>query len=76
MGSDVTALFPVTMVILLVVTVLWVYQDASDHVRRGTPVYFAAGSIEVSRPGTWALGCLFLWIIFMPLYITCRRQAG
>ncbi|GAB2736512.1 hypothetical protein GCM10010442_66810 [Kitasatospora kifunensis] len=73
MGSYATTLIPVAF---LLVTVFWVHQDASVHTRRGTPVYFSAGSIEVSKPATWALGCLCLWIIFMPLYLTCRRQAG
>ncbi|MQY40458.1 hypothetical protein SRB17_84910 [Streptomyces sp. RB17] len=72
MRSYVTILIPVA---LLLVTVFWVYQDAALRARRGTPVYFSAGSIEVSTPATWALGCLCLWIIFMPLYLTCRRQA-
>lgn len=73
MESYVTTLIPVT---LLLATVFWVYRDASVHARRGRPVYFSTGSIEVSNPATWALGCLCLWIIFMPLYLTCRRQAG
>ena len=62
------------LVALLLVSVFWVYQDASAHARRGTPVSFTAGSIEVSDASTWALGCLCVWIIFMPLYLTCRRQ--
>lgn len=73
MGSYVTTLIPLAV---LLASVSWVYQDASVHAKRGTPVYFSAGSIEVSKPATWALGCLCLWIIFMPLYLTCRRQAG
>ncbi|MCM2428728.1 hypothetical protein [Streptomyces sp. RKAG337] len=70
-----SALFPVVAVLFVVATALWVHQDASAHCGRGTPVYFSAGRIEVSTPAAWALGCLFLWIIFTPLYITCRRQA-
>ena len=72
MGSYVTTLGPV---LILLATVLWVHQDASAHARRGTPVSFWAGSVEVSKPATWALGCLCLWIVFTPLYLTCRRQA-
>ena len=73
MGLTVITLIPVA---LLLASVSWVCQDASVHAKRGTPVYFSAGSIEVSKPATWALGCLCLWIIFVPLYLTCRRQAG
>jgi hypothetical protein len=75
-GPSTTELVPAVTVLALAATVLWVYLDASAHARRGAPVSFTAGSIEVSTPVAWALGCLCLWIIFMPLYITCRRQAG
>ncbi|MET8719145.1 hypothetical protein [Streptomyces misionensis] len=54
----------------------WIYRDASAHAKRGTPMYFSAGSIELSKPATWALGCLCLWLVFLPLYLTCRRQAS
>lgn len=67
-----TTLIPVA---LLLATVFWVHQDASVRASRGAPVYFSTGSIDVSKPATWALGCLCLWIIFTPLYLTCRRQA-
>ncbi|MBF9072759.1 hypothetical protein [Streptacidiphilus fuscans] len=73
MGSYLTTLIPLAF---LLASVGWVYQDASLRTRRGTPVYFSAGSIEVSKPATWALGCLCLWLIFMPLYLTCRRPGN
>jgi hypothetical protein len=73
MGSYVTTLIPLAV---LLGTVGWVCRDACAHARRGAPVYFSAGSIELSKPATWALGCLYPWIIFMPLYLTCRRQAS
>ncbi|MER7367098.1 hypothetical protein ACI2LC_37990 [Nonomuraea wenchangensis] len=73
MGSYVTTLISLAV---LLGSVGWVYQDASAHARRGTPIYFSAGSIELSQPTTWALGCLCLWIVFLPLYLTCRRQAS
>ncbi|WP_042373076.1 hypothetical protein [Streptacidiphilus neutrinimicus] len=76
MEASATALIPVVTVLALAATVLWVYQDATAHERRGTPVCFTAGSIEVCRPVVWALCCLCLWIFFMPLYLTSRRQAG
>jgi hypothetical protein len=73
MGQTVITLVPVAVPLA---TVFWVHQDASLHARRGTPVYFSVGSLEVSRPTTWALGCLCLWIVVTPLYLICRRQAG
>ncbi|MFE9425873.1 hypothetical protein ACFYNO_23250 [Kitasatospora sp. NPDC006697] len=68
-----TTLIPLAV---LLGSVGWVYQDASARARRGTPVYFSAGWIELSKAATWALGCLCLWIVILPLYLTCRRQAG
>lgn len=76
MGSLGVPLTPIIAVLFLAATVLWVYQDATARSRRGAPVCFSAGSIEVSTPVSWAVGCLCLWIVFMPLYLTCRRQPG
>jgi hypothetical protein len=70
-----TALVPVVVALFLCATALWVYQDATSHAERGAPVSFSTGSIEIGTPGGWAVGCLCLWIIFMPLYLTCRKNA-
>jgi amino acid transporter len=76
MGTSTVSSAPIFLVLLLVGVSLWVFRDAGAHAERGRPVRFAAGSIEVSAPAVWAVGCLFLCVIFMPLYLTCRRQAG
>lgn len=70
-----TALVPVLVALFLCATALWVYQDATSHTERGATIYFAARSFSVSTPGAWAVGCLCLWIIFMPLYLACRNNA-
>lgn len=69
------ALIPVFVVLFLTATALLVYRDASALAGRGRTVYFSVGSFEVSTPAAWAVGCLCLWIFFMPLYLACRRQA-
>ncbi len=74
MGSDSIALVPIVVVLFLAATSLWVYQDATNHASRGRPVYFSAGSLEVSAPAVWAAACLVLWVFVMPLYITCRKR--
>jgi hypothetical protein len=76
MGVSAVSLVPVFLVVLVAATALWVYQDAEAHARRNAPVRFVTGSLEVSTPAVWAVGCLALWVIFAPLYITCRKQAG
>ena len=75
MGSGAVTLVPVFVVLFLAATSVWVYQDATDHAKRGRPVYFSVGSLELSAPAVWAAACLVLWVLVMPLYITCRRQA-
>jgi len=55
---------------------LWVYTDATAHDERGTPVVVSFGSFRVDTPIVWFLGCLLLWILFFPLYVTTRNQAG
>ena len=76
MGTSTVSSAPIFVVLVLVGVSLWVFRDAGAQAERGRPVRFAAGSIEVSTPVVWAVGCLVLCVIFMPLYITCRRQAG
>jgi hypothetical protein len=76
MGASTVSFVPIFLVLLIAATALWVYQDATAHARRDTAVRFVAGSIVVSTPIVWAVGCLTLWVIFIPLYITCRKQAG
>lgn len=73
--SGSVAFIPVFVALFLCGTALWVYQDATSHSERGATIYFAARSFSVSTPGAWAVGCLCLWIIFMPLYLTCRTNA-
>lgn len=69
------ALIPLITVALLIGTSLWIHRDAQAHAARGRPVCFSIGTIEVSTPAAWAVGCLCLWVLFTPLYLTCRRNA-
>jgi hypothetical protein len=55
---------------------LWVYLDARAHVKRGTPVTSSMGCFKIGTPEGWLLGCLLLWIAFLPLYTTSRSHAG
>ena len=70
------SLVPILLVVVVAVTALWVYQDASAFEQRGAPVYFSVGGIEISTPAVWSVGCLVLWVVFLPLYVTCRRATG
>jgi hypothetical protein len=73
MGSPGVELVPIFIALLLAASSLWVYQDDSRRVRQGRGVYFSVGSLELSTPGVWAACCLVLWVLAMPLYLTCRK---
>jgi hypothetical protein len=69
------AIAPIIVVLIIVSAALWVYVDARAHRHRGTPVVFS-GFITVHTPGAWFVGCLFLCIVFVPLYLAIRGQVG
>jgi hypothetical protein len=75
-GPSVTALAPILVLLAILVSDFWVYADAKSHAEGGTPVIFSAGSLKVDTPALWFFGCLLLWILFFPLYITRRNQVG
>ncbi|MEA2510041.1 MAG: hypothetical protein QOG21_2123 [Actinomycetota bacterium] len=65
-------LAPIFVLLLVLAIDLWVYMDALGRYRQGTPVVFSSGDFRVDTPAAWFFGCLFLWIVFFPLYITRR----
>jgi hypothetical protein len=66
------AAVPLIAAIVVVAIDAWVYADAKAHADRGGPVVFRAGSFAVDTPAAWFLGCLLLWVIFFPIYLTSR----
>jgi hypothetical protein len=74
LGLSATALVPILVLLLAFATDLWVYVDAKAQDERGTPVVASIGRLEIATPAAWFLGCLLLWILFFPLYITRRNQ--
>jgi hypothetical protein len=74
------SLIPLVLILgpLLVVlaTGFWVYRDATALEDRGIPIVVSLGSFRVDTPVVWFLGCLLLWILFFPLYVTTRTQAA
>jgi len=70
----IVALVPIAVLVFIVATSVWVYSDAKAHWERGTPVVFSTDSFRVDTPDAWFLGCVLLWILFFPLYVTRRDQ--
>ncbi|MEV6851816.1 hypothetical protein [Actinoplanes sp. NPDC051411] len=72
-------LSPVVLVSVAVLVValgsdFWVLADARARVRRGERVSVAVGNLRVETPEAWFLGCVVLWVIFMPLYLTASGR--
>lgn len=58
------------IVAVLIGTSFWVYFDAkSIGIKKGQVTGFAD-----MAPGSWAVGCLILWIIFFPFYLMKRGE--
>jgi hypothetical protein len=76
MSGSSTAWLPILVLLAVLFVDAWVYGDARAHAERGTPVVFSSGTFRVDTPAAWFLGCLLLWIVFFPLYITRRGKGG
>ena len=69
-----SSLVPLVLLAVLLLTVGWVYQDATSHAEAGEPVLFWSGSLRVETPAAWAAFCLLLWVVFFPLYLRARQR--
>ena len=65
---------PLVILAGLLLTVLWVYQDAARHAEADEPVVFWAGSVRLDTPSAWAAACLVLWVACFPLYLRARQR--
>lgn len=68
-----SALGPILVLLAVLAMDVWVYEDAKARDERGIPVVFSVGAFDIDTPAAWLLGCLLLWIVFFPLYLTRRR---
>jgi hypothetical protein len=69
-----SSLVPFVLLALLLLTVAWVYQEATTHREAGEPVVLWSGSLRVETPAAWATFCLVLWVVFFPLYLRARQR--
>ncbi|WP_146167799.1 hypothetical protein [Micromonospora sp. MH33] len=73
-GLPSTALVSILLLLVALGTDVWVYTDARQRQRRGNRVSVSLGSFRVENPETWFLGCLILWVVFVPLYLTATGR--
>ncbi len=72
-GRGVTsALAPLAVGVAVLAVDAWVFVDAKQRTERGMPVVLRAGSLVIASPAAWFIGCLLLWVLFFPLYLTSR----
>ena len=55
-----SVMVPLVLLGVLLLTVAWVFQDASTHVEHGERVEAMIGSLRLDSPNAWAAGCLVL----------------
>jgi hypothetical protein len=63
---------PLIVVTVLLAVDLWVYSDASAHVKQGRAVTVTLGSLRVETPSAWFAACLILSVVFIPIYLAAR----
>ena len=53
---------------------VWVYRDARTRESHGDTPTVAFGSFRVETSTAWFLGCVILWVVFVPLYLTATGR--
>ncbi|MET8051514.1 hypothetical protein ABZU75_28325 [Streptosporangium sp. NPDC005286] len=66
---------PILVLLLVLGIDAWVYADAKERLNQGNPAAFSFGSLRVETPEAWFLGCLILWVVFFPLYLTATGRS-
>jgi hypothetical protein len=66
--------FPIVVAVVILASDAWVYWDARAQRDAGYPVQVSIGSFRVETAEAWFLGCLVLWVIFFPLYLTATNR--
>lgn len=69
-----SALGPLLLLMLVVVSDLWVYVDASRASRAGVPVRWRIGNLVIESPPAWLLCCVVLWVVCFPAYLVSRKS--
>jgi hypothetical protein len=73
--ASLSAITPVIVLLIVLLTDVWVYLDANAHLARGEPVVVSIGSFSLESPATWVVVCLVLWIVAFPLYVVARGKS-
>ena len=66
-------IFPILVAIAAVAMDAWVYADARGRAQDGDAVIARFGSLEISQPEHWLIGCVLVGVVFWPAYLVARR---
>ena len=69
------AVVSLVAVAALVATCGWVHRDATANADAGTPVVLRVGDVRIDTPESWTIGCLLLFVVFLPLYLAARNTS-
>ncbi len=73
-GISLAPLLSILVLLVVLAIDVWVYADAKKRLSHGDQVSVSLGSLRVETPEAWFLGCLILWVVFFPLYLTATRR--
>ncbi len=73
-GLPPSALLSILIMIAVLASDVWVYTDARGRSSSRRPVVISLGPLRVETPEAWFLGCLILWVVFFPLYLTATGR--
>ncbi|GIJ30247.1 hypothetical protein Vqi01_54090 [Micromonospora qiuiae] len=73
-GIPPVALLSILVLLVVLAVDVWVYADAKKRLSQGEQVSVSLGALRVESPEAWFLGCLILWVVFFPLYLTATRR--
>jgi hypothetical protein len=69
------ALVPILLLLVVLTTDFWVYQDSGSRLAGGEPVTGTLGPFRLESPTVCFIACLVLWIVAFPLYLVARSQS-
>ncbi len=64
------------LVAVVAVCSYWVLQDAQARTEHHRPVVAVFLGFTIESPQTWAVLCLFVSVLFVPMYFVARRADG
>ncbi len=74
-SSSVAQLVPLVLLLVIILSSVWVLQDARRFEREGRPVVVVVVGRTLEDPQMWAALSLVLFLIVFPMYLVARRAS-